>query len=317
LFDFVQAAHACAMDEMLVLETEWHSDWKLTEEDFSAEMLDTLRDRFSRHELIGLTLRVDIKRKDGSVSRTSFDLFLKSDPSLARGQDLYVRGGITVPGESKFRHRKAFGALVAREGDICEFLGDAENAAHTKWNGRAEKLTAKYKYAAQTLSAIRNSLVSLCDTLSRSLEEEVEDALLDFFWTPSPAGRPRKKGSTTTKPKIPKLKPKPRPIQLLPVKGGFRIVASKEARQEDFPVECTARAAYDVPSGNPFKSWEKYDFEFGKSKGMPLTGRDVELTSCKGNVVQFVANGPGFELGASGFDPERDLVVRLDSEGGQ
>lgn len=309
----MRQAHESGAQSMLELDTDWYADWKLNEDDFDDELLEELRNRFSSRELIGIRLLVEIKRKDGSQEESHFDLFLNTDPDLSHGHDLYVRGGITVPGETKFRHRKALGALVAKDQSISEFLGDAENASHTKWNGRAEKLTSKYKYASQTLSAVRNSLVQLHDVLAQAVEEVAEDALLDFFWVKGDAESPkRRKGKKTPpKPDIPPLPKLPKPLYVLPCEGGFEVHPTKDASAENFPLQCRVTVAYDVPLGNPFKKWEKHDFQLGKRHGLPITGHNVELEGLDGNTVNAVIAGPDFSLKLTGFDPERDVVVRL------
>ena len=311
LFDFVEAAHALSDSEMLVLDTNWYDDWKLTEDDFDDVLLEDLRNRFAKNELIGIRMRVDVKRKDGRHDASHFDLFLKTDPDLSRGHDLYVRGGITVPGEAKFKHRKALGALVAKDGPISEFLGDAENAAHTKWNGRAEKLK-NYKYAPQTLSVVRNSLVQLHDLLGQAVEEEAEDALVDFFWMPGDEGQRRKRGkkkpSTSGVPPIPR---NPRPIRVSPCEGGFRVMPTKDAKSEHFPMRCRATLAYDIPNGNPFKRWQKFDFELGQKKGIPVQGKHVVLEAAADNMFELILESKDFALRIVGFDPERDVIVKL------
>jgi hypothetical protein len=313
LFDFVEAAHSLSDKDMLVLETRWYDDWKLDEDDFDADLLEELRERFSNHELIGIRLRVDIKLKNGDVRESSFDLYLKTDPNLSRGHDLYVRSGITVPNESKFKHRKALGALVARDEAVSEFLGDAENAAHTKWNTRAEKLTKKYKYAPHTLTAIRRSLLQLHDIVAQSVEEEVEDALLDFFWSPAGGSTTSRKPKRTGPAKVPKLPRRPAPMRVEQADSGFKIIPGDGAAEANFPILCTAEMAYDVATGNPFKRWEPFDFELGKSKGIPVSGKNVRPVSMSGNVLKVLVEQPDFLVHVEGFDPARDVIVKINT----
>jgi Winged helix-turn-helix DNA-binding len=311
LFDFVEAAHSLPDDEMLVLDTRWYDDWKLQDDDFDSDLLEILRERFAKHELIGIRLRVDIRLKNDDVFETSYDLYLKTHPDLSRGHDLYVRSGITVPNESKFKHRKALGALVAREEAVSEFLGDAENAAHTKWNTRAEKLTKKYKYAPQTLTAIRRSLLQLHDILAHSVEEEVEDALLDFFWSPAGSSSSRRKPKRTGPAKVPKLPRQPAPLRVQSSDSGFKIVPGDGAVSTNFPIMCTAEVAYDVATGNPFKRWEPFDFELGKSKGIPVSGKNAKPVSLSGNVLKILVEDPDFLVQVDGFDKARDVIVKI------
>ncbi len=312
LFDFVEAAHSLSEDEYYALDTDWYSDWKLTEEDFDEDILESIRDRFAEHELVAIRLKVSIRQKDGTDSPSFVDLFLRSDPDLQQGHDLYIRGGITIPGETKFRHRKALGALVARHEPIAGFLGDAENAAHTKWNGRAEKLTSKYKYPSQTLSAIRNSLVQLHDVLAQAVEEEAEDALLDFFWTAG--AQPAKKKKSTRTPPPPAevvVKRRPRVVRVEPTKNGFRLAPTSEAKQAEFPLRCDAAVAYDTRKGNPFRRYEYLDFDLADHGQIGLSSENVQVVKRTENKLSLILESPGFHAEVSGFDAERDVVVRL------
>jgi hypothetical protein len=216
-----------------------------------------------------------------------------------------------VPNEAKFKHRKALGALVAREEHVSEFLGDAENAAHTKWNTRAEKLTKKYKYAPQTLTAIRNSLVQLHDIVAQSVEEEVEDALLNFFWTPAGSSTSSKRPRKTGPAKVPKIPRQPAPLRVESIDGGFKIVPGDGASSAKYPMLCRAQIAYDVVAGNPFKRWEPFDFELGKSKGIPVSGKNTKPVSISGNELQVLIEDPDFLVAVNGFDVNRDVIVKI------
>jgi hypothetical protein len=115
---------------------------------------------------------------DGAEQNTGFDLFLQKAPEGKRGEALYVRSSITIPDEARyFKARQVFGALVAEDSAIASFLGDAENPAHTRWNGAAEKLDKNWKAGKSRLSEIRNSLNRLYETLSQAAEVREDEAL--------------------------------------------------------------------------------------------------------------------------------------------
>lgn len=313
VFAFVESAHEMPRDQLLTLEKGWYDDWQIDESDFSAETLETLRQRFADHELIGVTLKIDIKKKDGSVEESWFDLFLKTDPDLSAGNDMYVRGGITVPGEAKFKHRKALGVLVAQDEAISGFLGDAENAAHTKWNARAEKLRRKYRNPYQTLKAIRNSLVQLHDVLAHVVEEEAEDALLDFFWAPgADQARPKKGRRSPPKPDIPKIPRKPKPFQIARIRGGFKVAPSDAAASFEYPMRCAVCVAYDTERGNPFKNYQKFDFDFADKSQTTIAAKGVTVDSVQENRLVATIDSAEFLLELSGFDPRRDITVAVE-----
>jgi hypothetical protein len=70
--------------------------------------------------------------------------------------------------------------------------------------------------------------------------------------------------------------------------------------------------AYDLPSGNPLKKWSSFDFEFGKSPQLKLSGKSVKVVPQAGNILVLTVDGEKFSFGAEGFDEHRDLLVRID-----
>lgn len=311
LFQFVEGIRDFNPKALLQMADSWADRGKLTEEPLTADQLALLRESFRKGELIGVNMPIDIKKKDGTSSKTGFALYLKRPEGIQKGRDLYVRGGITVPGEAKFHERKSLGALVATDDAISEFLGDAENPAHTKWNGQAEKLQAKYKYPAQTLRHIRNSLVELHDLIVQAIEEEDERALLQFFWAPGLG--PRKRKETPPGPEnIPK--PKPQPVRIDFTRGGFAILPTKHLAGRALPLECSVEAAYDLLSGNPFRRYDPLDFDFQRKGDVNITVDNVTVKSASRNRIDFTIDAPNFRLDVTGFDPNRDVVVRVSSE---
>ena len=81
--------------------------------------------------------------------------------------------------------------MVASFGAVADFLGDAENPAHTVWNATAEKLTENWVNPSAALRSIRFSLKQLQSLLGEQVEQEDPDALIDFFslWISGPERR--------------------------------------------------------------------------------------------------------------------------------
>jgi hypothetical protein len=68
--------------------------------------------------------------------------------------------------------------------------------------------------------------------------------------------------------------------------------------------------AYDVRRGNPFASYEAWDFELDKS---PI---EIERQNCKDveisrNKIAFSPTGSDFSVTVTGFDRKRDVTVRV------
>ena len=314
LFDFIGEAHTTPESDLLVLKKSWADDNRLDEDDFDPDDLEKIREQFTNKEIVGVYLPLDIKLKSGELHETGFSVFVKRPEELSKGQDLYVRGGLTLPGEAKFYERKAFGAMIADDEPIASFLGDAENAAHTRWNTQAEKLRKNYVNPQPKLKVVRNSVVNLYDLLAQSFEEEDEQALMDFFWTDQPdqPGKKARKGKT---PSVisPPPEPKPKPLNIIKTSDGFSITAGSDAKEELYPIKCRIRVAYDIMHGNPFKKYNPFDFDFTKKGDLSIgaTSESVTLTDRKPNQLEFMVRKPEFKILVKGFDPNRDIVVDL------
>ncbi|MDQ6971873.1 MAG: hypothetical protein Q9M30_04425, partial [Mariprofundaceae bacterium] len=314
IFDFIfemKSADEHALPELL---DSWSDDQKLDEDDVDEALLVDMRERFAKGDLVGVRLPLTITRKTGEEIRTGFSVFVKRPENLSRGLDLYLRGGLTLPGEEKFGNRKALGALVAGEDDIADFLGDAENAAHTKWGGRAEKLHRNYLRPMNTLRVIKNSIVNLFDMLAQAVEEEDEDALVDFFWeyNPGRAGKARPDGPT---PDAPPDTPGPTPKScvLSRIEGGFAVGPGNAIGEYSFPIRIKVRACYDVGKGNPFRKFNPLDFDFRDKSALTLRANGIRPAKAVENELDLDILQADFRLHVTGFDPNRDLLVKLES----
>jgi hypothetical protein len=275
-----------------------------------AGALGELRKTFNvDNGLIHARVPIALRRKTGSEESTWFDLFLRKAPEGKRGEALYVRSAITVPDEARyFRARQVFGALVAEDGAIASFLGDAENPAHTRWNGAAEKLDKSWKAGKIRLSEIRNSLNRLYEALSQAVELREPEALIDVFsipdFTAGSTGRRR-----TRPPVIPPFTPSPKLYRILERKGGFSIAAGAGLTEDKLPVRVKVRAAYDVLRGDPFKRFNALDFDLTKDE-LEVSATGADFTATSANELTIDATDVAFRVDLDGFDRNRDLMVR-------
>ena len=325
LFDFIEEVYKAQTSNSLRMKPSWMDDKKLDEDDFDPVTLSDIREKFSRGELVGLNLPVELRLKDGSDVNSEFSVYVKRPDELDRGVDIYVRGGLTLPEEAKFRDRRALGAVIAEEEAICDFLGDAENAAHTKWIQKTEKLNKKYRnnaYSSSLISAVRKSAIQLYDLLAEASEEEDEDALQEFFWFEEPEQESKKKRKKKPKPSKPKPMPeipkKKKLIQLSKVEGGFTLTGTDDLTEERLPRTLAVKMAYAQAKGNAFKIYQKAkvkDFKVGHG-GIKCTAatQNIEILSKEDNIVRLQINKLPFRFTTRGFDSNRDLLVDWEHE---
>jgi len=311
LFDFIEEASSEDPASLVMMSESWTADQKLGLDDFEPKVLDELRKRFSAGELVSLQMPISLTKKDSTVINTNFSIFIKRPDGLQKGLDLYVRGGLTLPSEAKFRERKALGVLVAEEEPICSFLGDAENAAHTLWTSHTEKLKESYKSSQRAVTMIKKALVQLYDLLAEVTEEKDEHALDKFFWFQKP-GKPKKK-KMPIKPTPPKpvinVRRQPK-FSVNQVKGGLIIQKGNGLLDEELPRKVSAKFAYEISRGDAFKNWSPYDFDTAKDIKISTAG-GVNIDSAGGQEMTFTVTSPQFYIEIGGFDTNRDLKIRV------
>jgi hypothetical protein len=315
LFDFIEDAYRAEQADRLELKPSWMDDRKLDEDDFDAETLEEIRDRFAKGELVGLYLPVVVKPKNSPDKPTGFSVYIKRPAELTRGFDLYVRGGLTLPKEAKFGDRRALGAMIAEEETICAFLGDAENAAHTIWTTNTEKLRKNYRSSQALATVIKKSVIQLYDLLAEVTEEVDEDALQNFFWFEEPEEGKRKRKRKKPKkpdpiPAIDRAKPL---IHLNKVEGGFTLTNTDDFTDDKLPHEVKVEIAYEVAKGNAFKKYNPLDFKLGGRSEIKCTANtdNVEVISSKHNIMELEIKKLPFRLSVRGFDSNRDLKINV------
>lgn len=309
LFTFIMETRE-KMKLPVIPEPNWFDNGKLTEKSFSEKDLERMKSDLSEGRTVAARMPILISRKDGKKEEAHFFVFLKKPQELSKGQDFYVRSGLNIPGESRFGERRALGLLLAEDRPVAEFLGDAENPAHYKWNGRSETLRKKYRNPDSTLRIIRNALIGLHDLLTQSVEEQPDEvALRDFFWIP---GHQTGKGGTraTTSPQIaPELQREKYRIHI--VQGGFIVKCLKPIPLSDLPFQIVITVAYDTIAGNPFRLYSEYDFDFSRPGDISIEVAGANVESEKNRITCNV-DEQNFSIRVTGFDPNRDLVVRLE-----
>lgn len=279
---------------------------------FPETALEALRTRYARGELVHVRVPLTVKPLGETDVVGEFDLFLKVVGADQDPVTLFVRNAITIPNEARgFSSPAASGALVATDGPVAAFLRDAENPAHTLWNGRAEKLTRNWRTPGPTLAAVRRALRELNALLENSPGISDPDALLDILNIRRAADTPKpSRNPIVRKPVVDAPPPRPPRYRLNTQRGGFALVGGPGLGPDDLPLKLVVRCGYAVARGNALKRWDRNDFEFddGGALQVELAGA---VSSGKGNRLGLAVTDKDFRISVSGFDLNRDLVVSV------
>ena len=283
---------------------------------FTPGHLDDLRKKFDRGERIALVVPIWIRRSGGNTQHSSYKVVLERDGDLERGEDHFIREGVTIAGVASLRQRGMRVLVSVIDKPLSKFLGDSENPAHTEWQERSPKFRGKYDWGPTCLRYVKNSPREILKILSRPAKGRDETLLSSLFYielepseepsdkTKKPTGFPGKDGPD---------QPNPNEIttdhyfQLQRTKDGFRL--SKHPQAKKLPRVVTIEMAYDVRQGNPFKKYQPFDFELGKFP-MVVRGKGVKASVTKPNALQLELQELGFKLRITGFDPNRDLKIK-------
>ncbi|WP_223478072.1 hypothetical protein [Oricola indica] len=315
-FDFIEAISGMLERPPSATSATLTGNDEIGEASFDPETLSALREEFSSGNIVHVRVPMELEDHKGSEFDTHIDLFMRAISEGQRPFRLFARGPIVLSGERRSASSvTAQCAMIANEGSITSFLGDAENPAHTDWNSTAEKLSANWRNPKAALKAVRSSLRQLYGLIGEQQEKLDSEALLDFFSIADKA----QAGSGKKKKKSPKPKPDVPPRQIAlsinRTPGGFELTPGPGAQEWEYPRKIRIRMAYDMIGANPFTRFSKFDFSLKSQSDLNLEAENASVEIEKDNVLIVTAESPEFSLSISGFDERRDLVV--DARAGQ
>jgi len=297
---------------------KWSHSW------IDAEMFDALRRAFHDQGRVALRVPVSVQHRHGTVRGTRFDIFLERSEGSQQKRPMFIRDGIIISDVRSRLIRDVHAIVVIEEPLLTEFLGDAENPAHTEWHEESSHFKGKYVNGAATLRFIRNSVADVCQMLAEAVEDQDSELLLDVFsvgTAPNQAGWPvdfasmTTSGSVGSNQRLRALKgksPRSRPWRLSRCEGGFRISGRQSSDELNNGIEVLV--AYDRRSGSPLRKYSVTDFRLdAKPLQIETTGARTEIAGPNRLVVYAIEER--FEVTVTGFDRNRDLFLQARKSG--
>jgi hypothetical protein len=285
------------------------------------EGLKLLRDKFENNERVAFKVPLKYHPINGQAKTCWYHAFLEKDASLNRPENLFVRDGITISGITSLDKGLVRGVVIIHDVDLARMLGDSENPAHTEWQADSRNFKGKYADGKEVLVFVKSTLKKLYDQLQRPLEGIQKDLLIDFFSIPIETQKPEETkpkdlpsrdetgDDDTNEPEIPGVKGKKRPVLVEKILSGLKIVKNPAA--DDLPENIKVKLGYDVPRGNPIKSYQELDFDVAKSP-INIESTGVYFTKKEKNELEFeIEDKSHFEIKLTGFDERRDLFLKL------
>lgn len=286
---------------------------------FAPGELAALRDRFASGERLAFRIPLLVKRKRARPATSWFDVYLEHDESLRKPEHHFIRSLITIP-EVRVSGEKGVRALVViEEPALSRFLGDAENPAHSDWSERAD-IRTQYDHGAWTLRFVKNSASFLASLLAQPPVGRERDFLAALFSIDVPdesrhdgalAGRIPVRAAAGTTPGIAgtdaDTMPRGAGITISRIAGGFTVRAADAAVGRPL----RADVAYRVRAGNPFLKHSPFDFDLLVGGDITTHSDGVQVRPTAVNALELVPSATKFQLSMKGFDPRRDLIVRV------
>jgi hypothetical protein len=276
-----------------------------------------LRKRFDAGEPLAFCVPVKVHKKGFKNELAWFKVFLQRDESLKKTQSYFIREGVTIPGITSFKERQIRGIVVIDKAPLTNMLGDAENPAHNEWHKDSSKFKNRYEHGPSCLKFVKDSMREIVWRLIQPTGNIDRDLLKDIFFIEIPLDIEGEKQKVKRKTKGPDeeesdddfIPPKsePRLIKLTRIKSGFAI--RKNPITDELPVSVKVEFAYNVRKGSPFKKYMPSDFSL-ENDSLTMECENVTIVSKYGNVLEFEIGNAEFNVILSGFDENRDLVVR-------
>lgn len=268
------------------------------------DQLDELKKSFSTGNIIAFKIPVRISKIGKIPNKSFFTIYIQKDREIKRSDEHYIRSGISIFRIHELGNRPVRGLLVAEDRPVAEFLGDCEEPAHTEWNERSETLKDKYDNPKATLRFVKKSMLKIVSFLDEPPEGRSNDLLADIFHVPKEDIE--EDANITTQP-IVNVPTKSRIFKILSEAGGFTISASNNIVQ--VPFKAIIRVAYDTRRKNPFSQYDINDFNL--SNYHTIT-QGCTIESQQKNIIVVNIENNDFKIEVTGFDPERDLVIKAE-----
>lgn len=269
---------------------------------FSESDLLDMRAAFTAGELVSVRVPVTVRRIAGGEDVGAMLLHLRKVRPGEQASEHYARSRLTVPKQRRvLAGGDVIGLLMAEDGPLSDFLGDAEPPSHARWTHQNLRDVARYRNPQPTLTKVANSLRQLERILR---DEEAENVNREAFKTLFSRPKPKPTREVEPHPRPPLDIPPARPFWTVESRpGGFSVVRPAEVEAEDVVVE----VAYAQRRGA--LTWKDTDFVMGRDISVNWDGRaDVQSS---GNTIRIGGAEPDMRLDADGFDPNRDIVVTV------
>ena len=296
---------------------------KWSQKTIPANIFSSLRRAFNDTGRLALRVPVDVQYRHGLLRASYFDIFLERSEGSQQKRPMFIRDGIIISDVRSRLIRDVHALVTIDDSPLTEFLGDAENPAHTEWHEESSHFKGKYLNGTATLRFIRNSVADLCQMLTEAAEDEDPEMLLDVFSIGTMGGHDpnwsvqfpsmTNKGTPGTNANAQRLRTlkektrKPRSWRLTRREGGFRIAGRPAPEELNRGIEILV--AYDRRSGSALRKYSHTDFQLDQ-KPVQIDAHGAQIEIPEPNRLIVYPDSDVFDVTVTGFDKNRDLFLQ-------
>ncbi len=293
----------------------WRMEWYL--DDILRNKIKTRASNFFTGERISFKIPVKVHKRNSEPEFSYFKVFLEYDRTLSRGENYFIRDGITISSVRPLIKKGLRVLVIIEKNDLAALLGDSENPAHTEWQKDTKSLQEKYTDPEKTISFVIRSLSALYSLIIQPKSGLDYDALQDVFFLENEeeenVSHPQFEGGNqdvTTRPHIDFEEPRnPRRYFLTKIRGGFKIIGNEQV--DTLGLNLTIRLAYVISRGNPLKKYNSFDFDLSSDQFLVESG-GLNIDRCSDNIIEFTSTvSNNLFLKVTGFDEARDLYIKI------
>lgn len=316
MFDLAKWAIALETEKVNVIDVPPpKNSYKWEEVEIAKELVAAVKPQFRAGERLAFRVNLNVHPKDGPPAPAFFNVYLVQDDADEDGRPVFIRDGIIISDVRPTRRNRGTRALViVRDSPLATLLGDSENPAHTQWQKDSSHFRGKYTYGKSYIDFVTGAVAGILQAIVGNEEEVDPTLLIDFFNLPAGGSGdtdkgPGEKGKDKEPPPPPPPPPPPRParFRINRIKGGFSVTTGDPGGE--LPARIEVRTAYDVRRGNAMSKYRSEDFSLEKAP-VKIETKGLVVLETENNRILVAIQDADFNLTVSGFDENRDLVVR-------
>jgi hypothetical protein len=293
---------------------------KWSEELVPADVRQAIKDKLTQRQRVAVRVPVHVHPVDGDPQRTFFDVYLEHHDQDRTIRPEFFREQLAISGVKRAVGVPKVRPLVVIDDEpLASLLRDAEPPNHTDWDQKTAHFRKRYQGGNHVITFVKTAVKQLMGFVRSGDDQPDPTVAIDFFAVPErdehpapPDRRPRRRngGEESDGPdELPT--PRPRRFTVAEIDGGFVIRPGHPDAEP--PRRLDVKMAYDVLSGSPWTQYEPADFDLkrrDRSGIRIVTSDNVDHAIADSNRIQLRIDGPDFEVYVTGFDRNRDLIVR-------